>query len=87
LGASAASVRRMVVRQGLGLAGIGIVAGLIIAFWASRLMDSLLYGVSSRDPVTYGLVAVTLLAVAALASWLPARRAAGVDPATALRQE
>jgi putative ABC transport system permease protein len=87
LGASAASVRRMVVRQGLGLTGIGIVAGLIIAFWASRLMDSLLYGVSSRDPVTYGLVAVTLLAVAALASWLPARRAAGVDPATALRQE
>jgi putative ABC transport system permease protein len=87
LGASAASVRRMVVRQGLGLAGIGIVAGLIIAFWASRLMDSLLYGVSSRDPVTYGLVAFTLLAVAALASWLPARRAAGVDPATALREE
>jgi putative ABC transport system permease protein len=87
LGASAASVRRMVVRQGVGLTGIGIGAGLVIALWASRLMDSLLYGVSSRDPVTYGLVAVTLLAVAALASWLPARRAAGVDPATALRQE
>jgi hypothetical protein len=47
-------VRRMVVRQGVGLAGIGIGAGLIIAIWASRLMDSLLYGVSSRDPVTYG---------------------------------
>jgi putative ABC transport system permease protein len=87
LGASGASVRRMVVRQGVGLAAIGIVAGLVIAFWASRLMDSLLYGVSARDPVTYGLVAVTLLAVAALASWLPARRAAGVDPTTALRQE
>jgi putative ABC transport system permease protein len=87
LGASGASVKRMVVRQGLALAGIGIVAGLIIAAWASRLMSSLLYGVSSHDPVTYGLVAVTLLAVAALASWLPARRAAGVDPTTALRQE
>jgi putative ABC transport system permease protein len=87
LGASGASVRRMVVQQGLGLTGIGIVAGLVIAFWASRLMESLLYGVSAQDPVTYGLVAVTLLAVAALASWLPARRAAGVDPATALRQE
>jgi putative ABC transport system permease protein len=87
LGATGASVRRMVVQQGVGLAGIGIGAGLIIAAWASRLMDSLLYGVSSHDPVTYGLVAVTLLAVAALASWLPARRAAGVDPTTALRQE
>jgi putative ABC transport system permease protein len=87
LGATAGSVRRMVVRQGVGLAGIGIGVGLLIAFWASRLMDSLLYGVSSRDPVTYGLVAGTLLTVAALASWLPARRAAGVDPATALRQD
>jgi putative ABC transport system permease protein len=87
LGATGASVRRMVVRQGVGLAGIGIGAGLIIAAWASRLMDSLLYGVSSHDPVTYGLVAVMLLAVAAVASWLPARRAAGVDPTTALRQE
>ncbi len=87
LGASGASVRRMVVRHGVGLAAIGIVAGLVIAFWASRLMDSLLYGVSSRDPITYGLVAVMLLAVAALASWLPARRAAGVDPAAALRLE
>jgi putative ABC transport system permease protein len=87
LGATEGSVRRMVVLQGVGLAGIGIGAGLIIAIWASRLMDSLLYGVSSHDPVTYGLVAVTLLTVAALASWLPARRAAGVDPATALREE
>jgi putative ABC transport system permease protein len=87
LGATGASVKRMVVWQGLGLAGIGVMAGLVIVFWASRLMESLLYGVSSRDPVTYGLVAVTLLAVAALASWLPARRAAGVDPVTALRQE
>jgi predicted permease len=87
LGATGASVKRMVVRQGVGLAGIGIGAGLAIAFWASRLMESLLYGVSAHDPVTYGLVAVTLLAVAALASWLPARRAAGVDPITALRQE
>jgi putative ABC transport system permease protein len=87
LGATEGSVRRMVVLQGVGLAGVGIGAGLMIALWASRLMDSLLYGVSSRDPVTYGLVAVTLLAVAALASWLPARRAAGVHPASALREE
>jgi putative ABC transport system permease protein len=87
LGASGAAVRRMVVWQGVGLAGIGVAAGLVIALWSSRLMDSLLYGVSSQDPMTYGIVCVTLLAVAALASWLPARRAAGVDPATALRQD
>src|SRR5690606_34584097 len=87
LGATGTSVRGMVVRQGLGLAGIGVAVGLAVALGASRVVDSLLYGVSSRDPITYGAVALSLAAAAALASWVPARRAAAVDPATALRRE
>jgi predicted permease len=87
LGASATSVRGMVVRQGLVLAGVGVGVGLAAAGAMSSLMESLLFGVSATDPVTYGLVAAALVAVATLASWLPARRAAGVDPSTALRAE
>ena len=87
LGATGASVRGMVVRQGLTLAGVGVGVGLAVALAASRVIDSLLYGVSSRDPLTYGAVALSLAAVAALASWIPARRAAAVDPAIALRRE
>jgi len=85
LGATAPSVRGMVVRQGMLLAGLGVTIGLIVAVALSRVMSSLLYGVSAIDPLTYVAVAATLVAVAVLASWIPARRAAGVDPATALR--
>ena len=87
LGASAPSVRGMVVRQGLVLAGAGVVVGLGAALAMSRLMGAILFGVSATDPLTYLTVATTLVAVAAVASWLPARRAAGVDPSTALRAE
>jgi ABC-type antimicrobial peptide transport system permease subunit len=87
LGATGAEVRGMVVRQGTGLAVIGVAAGLAAALGASRVIESLLFGVSSRDPLTYGAVGVSLIAVACLASWIPARRAAGVDPTVALRQE
>ncbi|GMV05917.1 MAG: hypothetical protein AMXMBFR53_21940 [Gemmatimonadota bacterium] len=87
LGASAPSVRGMVVRQGMALAGAGVAVGLLAALGLSRVMTSLLFGVSATDPVTYGAVAATLVAVAAAASWLPARRAAGVDPSVALRSE
>jgi putative ABC transport system permease protein len=87
LGASAPAVRGMVVRQGAVLAGVGVVLGLIASAWLSRVMGSLLFGVSARDPITYGGVAAALALVAVLASWLPARRAAGVDPAIALRNE
>jgi predicted permease len=87
LGASAPSVRRMVVRQGLALAGAGVGVGLVAAGLASTLMSSLLYGVRAIDPVTYAAVAAALVAVATAASWIPARRAAGVDPAWALRAE
>jgi ABC-type antimicrobial peptide transport system permease subunit len=85
LGAPTSSVRSMVVRQGVALTGAGILVGLVAAAALSRVMSSLLFGVSAMDPLTYGGVALALGAVAVLASWLPARRAAGVDPAIALR--
>ena len=87
LGASGPSVQAMVVRQGLMLATVGVVLGLVAAGLLSSVMGSILYGVSSTDPVTYGAVAAALVVVATAASWLPAMRAAGVDPARALRAE
>ncbi|MFT5435026.1 MAG: putative ABC transport system permease protein, partial [Myxococcota bacterium] len=87
LGANASSVRRMIVRQGLVLSGAGVVLGLVVAAFASRVMGSLLFGVSAMDPTTYASVSAALIAVAAAASWIPARRAAGVDPSRALRAD
>jgi predicted permease len=87
LGATAPSVRGMVVRHGLTLAAVGVVIGLVAAGALSSVMSSLLYGVSATDPLTYGLVAIVLVAVSLLASWVPARRASAVDPSTALRAE
>ena len=87
MGASAPQVRKMVVTQGIGLAGLGIVAGLVGAWLMSSVMTSLLFGVSATDPLTYASVALALSIVAGIASWLPAQRAAGVDPARALRQD
>jgi ABC-type antimicrobial peptide transport system permease subunit len=77
----------MVVRQALGVTLIGIVAGVLGAVAMTRALGSLLFGVSPTDAVTLGGSAIVLLAVAAVASWLPARRAAAVDPAMALRTE
>jgi predicted permease len=87
LGAAPAAVRRMVVRQGLGLATGGLALGAAGALTLTRLMTSLLYGVAPHDPATIAGVALLLLAVALLASWLPARRATRVDPMVALRTE
>src|SRR5690606_6015248 len=87
LGAQSSYVRGLVVRQGLVLGGIGVAAGLAFALAASRLIESLLFGVSARDPLTYGAVSLALLAIAGLASWIPAQRAAAVDPAIALRHD
>lgn len=87
LGASGPSVRSMVVRHGLKLAAGGVAAGLVAAAVLSRVMASLLYGVSAIDPVTYGAVAVAMVAVSLAGSWIPATRAAGVDPSSALRSE
>jgi ABC-type antimicrobial peptide transport system permease subunit len=87
LGAGGRQVIRMVLRQGLVLAGVGALVGLGSAYGLTRLMTALLYGVSPTDPLTYGLVAAVLLGIALLASYLPARRAASVDPMEALRAE
>ena len=87
LGASAPKVRGMVVRQGMGLASLGVGAGLLGAWFLSSVMTTLLFGVSATDPLTYASVALVLSLVAAIACWLPAQRAAGVDPAQALRRD
>jgi predicted permease len=87
LGAEAGQVLAMVVRQGLALAGVGVVLGLALAFGVTRLMSAILVGVGPADPLTFGSVAGGLLVVALLASYLPARRAARVDPLVALRTE
>lgn len=77
----------MVLRQGLWLAAVGIVAGLIGAYLLTRLMDSLLYDVRPNDPLTFAAVAAAVLLIALAASLLPARRATRVSPTAALRAE
>jgi putative ABC transport system permease protein len=87
LGAQGAGLQQMFVRHGLLLAGIGATLGLAAAAGLTRLMSSLLFGVTALDPATYAGVAALLIAAAALASYLPARRATAVDPVEALRAE
>jgi ABC-type antimicrobial peptide transport system permease subunit len=77
----------MFVRSGLTLAGIGVAIGLVSAIGLMRLMKSLLFGISPLDPFTYIAVSLVLVSAAVLASYLPARRAAAVDPVEALRME
>jgi predicted permease len=87
LGARPGAVRGMFVRHGMTLAGLGVVVGLSVAIGVTRLMTALLFGISAVDPVTYGAVALVLAAAAALASYLPARRATAIDPISVLRAE
>ncbi len=87
LGAQQPTVTGMFVRHGLLLTGVGVACGLIAAVLLMRLMSSLLFNVNPVDPVTYGAVSLGLVATAWLASYLPSRRAATVDPVEALRAE
>ena len=87
LGARAASVLRMVLRDGLAVAALGVVIGIAGAYAGSRLLESVLYGVTTTDPRTFMLAPAILVFVAALACYIPARRATRVDPAVTLRAE
>jgi putative ABC transport system permease protein len=87
LGAHPRDVVRLVVAQGMLLTICGVVLGLAAAYWLTRLMETLLFGVGATDATTFAGVAALLAAVAFLATWIPARRAARVDPLIALRYE
>ena len=87
LGADPGRVVRLVVREGMAVAVAGAAAGLVAASLLTRLMAGLLYGVGASDPATYLGVALLLLSIALTASWVPARRAARIDPMKALRSE
>ena len=87
LGARHQELIGMFVGHALGLTGVGVACGLAAAFALTRLMSSLLFGVRSVDPVTYAAVALGLIVTAALSSYLPARRAAAVNPVESLRSE
>ena len=87
LGAQRSDVLKMTVMQGLKLVAIGLVIGLVVAFVLTRVMATLLFGISATDPVTFLSISVVLLAVALLASYIPALRATRVDPMIALRAQ
>jgi putative ABC transport system permease protein len=87
LGAQAGDVLKLVIGQGIKLAGAGALLGLGGALALTRLMKTLLFGVSATDPLTFGAIALVLLLVAICACWIPARRATQVDPLVALRSE
>ena len=87
LGAQRGNVLRLVVSEGLRMAGIGVSIGLAAAFFAARILRSQLYGVTAGDPFTYVTTATILIAVAFLACYIPAHRASKIDPMEALRYE
>ena len=87
LGAQRRDALTLILRQALGLASAGISVGLICAFYAARLLEGMLYGITTRDPITFGSVAVLMLLVTLGASVIPARRATKIEPVVALRYE
>jgi putative ABC transport system permease protein len=86
LGARREDILRMFLRRGIVLAGVGVVVGLVISASSASVMASLLYGVHPHDPAVFLMVPLLLFAVAVLASYLPARRAAKVDSLSAFRE-
>ena len=87
LGAQAANIRNMVIRQGMLLAGIGLIIGIGGAFWLTKFLTGFLFGVKTWDPTAFIFTPILLCAVALVAVWLPARKATRVDPISALRFE
>jgi putative ABC transport system permease protein len=87
LGARRGQVLGMVVKQGMTLVGAGVLLGLLGAWFAAKLLENQVYGVSTSDPLTYAVVPLVLLVVALIANLLPARRATRVDPLESMRYE
>jgi ABC-type antimicrobial peptide transport system permease subunit len=87
LGAEVADVLRLVLRQGLVIVAVGVAVGILGSFALTRIMATLLFGVSATDPLTFVGVTIALALVALAASYIPARRATKVDPMVALRYE
>ena len=87
LGAGRQNIFRLIVGQGLGLSAVGLVIGLIAALMLTRLMTTMLVGVKPTDPLTFVIMVLLFLVIATTSSWVPASRAAGIDPNKALREE
>ena len=87
LGAERSAVIVMVVTQGLRLVGLGVAIGLVVSFGLTRALSGLLYGIGATDPLSFGSMALLLVAAAVVASFIPALRASKVDPVIALRYE
>ena len=87
LGAKPVDVLQLVIRQGMGLTIIGLIVGVAVGSVVTRVLSDMLYGVSTRDPLTFVGAPLLLLVVAFLACYIPARRATRIDPLVALRYE
>jgi len=87
LGATAGAVRRLIVSQGARVVLVGVTIGIVAAFASTRLLGTLLYGVKAVDPIVFAAMSVMMLAIGALASYMPARRASGVNPIESLRSD
>jgi putative ABC transport system permease protein len=87
MGASPRDILKIILRQGLGVVGVGLALGLVIALAGTRVMSSLFVGVKPSDPVTFVVVVLLLTGIALFACWIPARRATRIDPLVALRYE